>query len=238
MANLSIFLSTVCLVLLSNVAQAQTTGSMATLGPLEQKAQIILKDLIATHPRPEVSRGLYQQIDRGIVYLSFNSDHLPPEMGSELVKISGKDTPVLIVNPGFVLQSSSFDLNEDRKYKQLILLHESVHLESHLSGRVPLLPPTVNPQQALKFAHFFWSAELEATRAEWVFAKEIKATHLLPHIAGPVKNLGEELGFLNGFYEALKASAPNLTSFYKEMMPVWEKLYQQELAKIKSKSRR
>ena len=211
-------------------AFAQTGTRSVPLTTIDVRARNQLRELVQTHPRFEVRSGLNEWIITGKVFLATQADRLPPEMEVALVMTEGRRIPTLVVNPVFITGISNFDRRKDLLYKQLVLWHEFQHLANHFSGAVPLRPDSLQPGESVSDrARYVWQSEHRATRQEWLLAKEWHAEELLPAIAQWVTLLGEEKGFLRGFFELMKATAPVITSEPQVFIPLWQGIYEKEM---------
>lgn len=212
-------------------------GKRAQLTQSGQMVNEKLRRLVTNHPDPGVKVELNNWIANGTVWISYNSDRMPPEMAAELVSIDGKNRPVLVVNPNFILRSRSFDFKEDQFYKELVIYHEYIHLKEHLTGK-NLLPSPVSAKDSKaveKAMNQLWDGEFSATHAEWHLAKRLGREHLMGRVKKSIRENGETLGFLNAFYQSLIRSTTHHNPAMKTFL---EKRYQRELQKLNTQKRR
>ena len=224
---------TLILVLISAFATfGQTTGRRASLTPQQQQVDTILVELVRTHPIQKMASDFQGWRKNGILYLSYQSDIMPPEMASELALVNGRQVPVITINPSFLLRLTNFNKVEDTKYKHLVIFHEVAHVANHLSGAAPMEPAGFKPDEAAKRATNVWKSEWYATKAEWELAKRIDGKHLMAAIQKEVALYGEEKGFLEGFYKLIMG-ADEISNKVALLRPTWKQIYLQELKKLK-----
>jgi hypothetical protein len=207
------------------------TGHLAGLSVLQRQAHQTLRGLVVNHPKMEVRIELNAWIANKKVFLSYQSDQMPPEMGAEIVRINGKYEIVLVVNPSFLVREWSINKLEDLRYKQLVLFHEYTHIANHISGKAMMEARGFRKETAPQRAKNMWDSEWLAVEAEWRFAKEIGATRLMPSIYRETQKYGEQIGFLEGFYKSL-ANSVSSSNGLEYLRPTWRTIYEQKRSAV------
>lgn len=217
------------LTLSAQIVFGQGRGRMGHLSPLQWQANEVLKKLIRNHPEPGIRNELDQWITNKVVYLSYQSDKMPPEMGAELCLVGDRNVLVLVINPEFLVRPSKPNVIDDLKYKQLVLFHEYTHIANHLSHKAKMETTMFDKKTAPQKALNMWNSEWFATEAEWILAKKLNAKHLVPSIDLEIKKHGEQVGFLEGFYKMISNSA-TISNGPQYLRPTWQKIYRQRKA--------
>lgn len=189
-----------------------------------------IQQLAISHPEPLVREKLFGWIDHGVL---FAANNLFPEMNSSVEKKEGKDQVLLWYSIPFILDVPNVANPDDKQaYLQLCVYHEAVHIDDHMSGRLPL-PSLVSgkPLPSDEMAQNVWDREWSAVTKEWALAKKLKKTHLVPVIYAATKNGETSRTFLDGFYKLQMqgdavALNPSLASGFT-------KCYKKELEKLK-----
>lgn len=200
----------------------------------------ILRNLVATHPSPELRNELGQWIKSGEMALSVEGNALPPEMAVTLFPIDGTLRPVLLMNFEWLRGMHDQNLQRDRWSRELVLHHEYIHVKDHFSGAVPLiplqLPRTEVEANRVEFARRLWEGEYRAVRAEWDLAKQLGATALMSDLEREITAHGDQQGFLDAFYARLLSFVSRHqidgTMFFSE----WESIYQQMKSSLRGEA--
>lgn len=135
-----------------------------------------LLDAIKNHPRAEVSQVLWSKIDSGEIAIRW-LDH--PEASARFVPMPAFDREhkmvglmgALYISPQAIVPARA-GRSLERKYLDVVLLHESVHYEQITSGRFAstvITDPGDSPEQC----EAGWNLEREAYERECAFAREI-----------------------------------------------------------------
>jgi hypothetical protein len=218
-------------VILGSTPAAAQTGRPAPLPPNIAPARTLLRELIQGHPREEIRTELNGWIIEGSVFLAFQSDKMPPELGVELVRVSGKFEPTLVVNPTFLMTPVYLSLKSDLAYKRLVIYYVYAILKNHLSGKLPLRSADLGPNESLADrAEHLWQVQYQAYLAEWKLAKELKVEYLMDPTYTLSRQYGEELGILEGFAAFLVS---NGSDSFKSL---FEAIHRREVAKLKYKT--
>ena len=197
-----------------------TPQSRAMMGP----SIVRLKSFVLSHPEPLVRERLYTWVDNGTV--KFAPSVQLPEMVTSVEIMNGKKQILIWYNLDFLFRVPDIPTQADKDwYLRLVLYHEAVHIDEHLSGRHVISSIVVTGPVSNEFlANEIWDTEWPAVSKEWVFAKKMGIRHLVPMIAMATLNGDNPRNFLQGFYElqmsgnAIKANpkiGPGLTARYK-----------------------
>lgn len=216
----------------SMVLFAQGKGRPGKLTEVQKQANQILYDLVQTHPDQKMKGEFNGLMSAKTIFLSYQSDRMPEEMAVEIASVGGVHRPVLVINPEFLIRPKRQNRMEDKTYKQLVIIHEYAHIENHLSGKVKLQLGSFKEADATSRATNVWASEWFAVTAEWNLAKRIGARNLMPTIKKNVEKYGEQRGFLEGFYQAIMHSSPEISRGAHLLRPIWQQIYLQELKKI------
>lgn len=198
----------------------------------EQAGQAIQKiqQEVLSHPEPLVREKLFEWITTSRVL--FAANNLLPEMSSSLEQIKGKAQVLLWYNINFLLEVPGISSEDKQTYLQLVLYHESVHIDDHFSGKLPLIPllseGTV-PEE--KTAQKMWDMEWSAVSKEWELAKKLGKPKLVPVIYEATKNGETPRTFLEGFYRLQMTG--NAVALNSKLSAGITLRYQEELAKLK-----
>lgn len=200
---------------------------------IQRQASIYLKNLVETHPDQNLRENFNKWLTTKSLFISFESDIMPNEMATELVRINSKLVPVLVVNPDFLARFSRFGPN-DRVYKQLVLIHEYTHIADHIFGKIFLRTGKfLIGENIASRAENIWQGEWSAETAEWNLAKKLNQRHLMLTIDSNIRKYGEQKGFLVGFYKLLaQAEHTKDKEALVSMRKVWASIYQKEIAKL------
>jgi hypothetical protein len=116
--------------------------------------------------------------------------------------VVGKLQTIIWYNPVFILNTPQITSAPDKEfYLWLVLYHEAVLVDEHLSGRHRLGPIVVSgPVSPSSIANDIWDAEWPAVKKEWELAKKLGKPHLVPAIADAVGDGDNDENFLFGFY--------------------------------------
>lgn len=173
-----------------------TPQARALLNPTIAK----LTSLCMTHPEPLVREKLFNWVRTDVVQFapSYNID----EMAVSHEMVNGKLQTIVWYNPIFILNTPQITSVPDKEfYLWLVLYHEAVLVDEHLSGRHRLGPIVVKgPVSPSSIANQIWDAEWSAVKKEWELAKKLGKPHLVPAIADAVGDGDNEEDFLDGFY--------------------------------------
>lgn len=214
------------------ISFGQGKGQPGNLTEVQRRANHILWDLVQTHPDQKMRDEFNRLMKTKTVFLSYQTDRMPPEMAAEIVLIGGTHKPVLVINPEFLIRPKYQNKMEDKAYKQLVIIHEYTHIENHLSGTIALQFAPFKEADAHGRAMNVWKSEWFAVVAEWKLAKQIRARHLVPYIQRNVQKYGEQRGFLEGFYQAIMHNGSEISRGAHLFRPVWKQIYLQELKKM------
>jgi hypothetical protein len=116
--------------------------------------------------------------------------------------VVGKLQTIIWYNPVFIMDTPQIKSAPDKEfYLWLVLYHEAVLVDEHLSGRHRLGPIVVSgPVSPSSIANDIWDAEWPAVKKEWELAKKLGKPHLVPAIADAVGDGDNDENFLFGFY--------------------------------------
>lgn len=218
------------LILTATPAVAQT-GRPAPLPSDIAPARTQLRKLIQGHPREEIRTELNGWIVGGSVFLAFQSDRMPAELAVELVRVSGKFEPALVVNPAFLMNPAHLSLKADLAYKRLVIYYVYAILRNHISGKLPLRSADLGPNESLADrAEHLWQVQYRAYLEEWKLAKELRVEYLMDPTYTLSGLYGEERGVLEGFAAFLVSNGS------EKFKPLFEAIRRREVAKVKFKT--
>lgn len=215
---------------------SQARGRTQRPQGLALEADRLLRELVSHHPRVEISRELNGWVESGKIYISMQTDRMPDEMSVELVSGPAGVKPALVVNPGFLMRSTSFDLKRDIEYKRAVIYHEYWHVKLHFTGEIPLRPSELLPGETVASrANHLWDVEYRAVWEEWKYVRDRGVPYLMPLIQESVNRYRgkEHLGFLEAFYRVI--SLGKTVSDPAINRPFWEARYKKEKVKLLSK---
>lgn len=159
----------------------------------EVRAQMILKEIVQTHPSKEIREELDSLIQNGIILLCFRSNIPAREMYFD------PTARALIINPEFLL-------SVEQDYLYLVLAHEWEHVKDFLKGNLVYFSRVIpkDPGKREKLARSIWENEFRAIEAEWELAKQLRRSDLMPDILiQEVEKNGEEKGLKTGLFKLL-----------------------------------
>ena len=109
------------------------TPSSASMSP-EARISLILKDLVETHPSPQISRDLNNLVTSGKVFLNFQPAMSPGAAATIMwVNTPSHGQVLTLVTPAEWL----LDPTTSRELKQLVIFHEYQHLRQQLDQTYP-----------------------------------------------------------------------------------------------------
>lgn len=206
-----------------------TPQARAMLNPTIAK----LTSLCMTHPEPLVREKLFDWVRTEVV--QFAPSLSVQEMAVSYEMVNEKLQTIVWYNPIFILNTPQIVNVPDKEfYLWLVLYHEAVLVDEHLSGRHRLGPIVVKgPVSPSSIANSIWEAEWPAVKKEWEFAKKFGKPHLVPVIADAVGDGNNEEDFLNGFY-ILQVNGPGAMAnpSIRESLTV---RYMREVKKLQNK---
>ncbi|GEM_PF-3548786 len=226
------FVGTLLVALILNSAPALAqTGRQAPLPPDIAPARTQLRELIQGHPREEIRTELNGWIVGGSVFLAFQSDRMPLELTVELVRVSDRLEPALIVNPTFLATPAHLNAKADLAYKRLVIFYGYVILKNHLTGKLPLRLAGLGPNESLADrAEHLWQVQYQAYLTMWQLAKELRTEYLLDPAYTLSRQYGEERGVLEGFAALLVSNGSS------EFKPLFKAIFRREVEKLKYKT--
>lgn len=125
---------------ISKVAPPQQLGPNQTQAQArpevrpEARISLILKDLVETHPSPQISRDLNRIIVNGDIALNFQPAMSPGAVATIMwINTPSEGLMLTLVTPAEWL----LDPSTSRRLKQLVIFHEYQHLRDQLDERVP-----------------------------------------------------------------------------------------------------
>ncbi len=200
-------------------------------------ANRMLRDLIKNHPDEELRAELDRWIREGAVYLTEQLEGRPAEMVVGLVPVGADHKPVVMMNPEWLTGTAGRDATTDRRYKELVVYHEYIHLKDHFNGTHPLMLMSIDPIRAqaerVERAQSIWIAEYRAVRAEWEYAKRMGLQELMSDILrATVEFGGEERGVLEAFHRRLTSNQSRVTSTPDLFRATWDDMYAAELRRL------
>ena len=100
----------------------------------EARISLILKDLVETHPSPQISRDLNHLVTSGKVFLNFQPAMSPGAVATVMwVNTPSHGQVLTLVTPAEWL----IDPTTSREMKQLVIFHEYQHIRQQLDQTVP-----------------------------------------------------------------------------------------------------
>jgi hypothetical protein len=129
-----------------------------------REKELLLIELIASHPHPEIQKDLPKllKMRKLILRIGEAAQHSAANVRIEKINPYGE---VLVLR---VWVNLLLSLKISKKFKQLILYHEWIHIKQYLEGRTPrwLISGRGSKHWTEKEAQIFFEGEIEATIAE------------------------------------------------------------------------
>src|SRR3990170_3254598 len=91
-------------------------------------ASLYLKNVIESHPKKEIRQDLHAMIDKGTVFLNFESDIAAGGLATVFV-IDINDQPKIVLH---IDSNILMDPHISNSYRQLVLFHEFQHIKQIL----------------------------------------------------------------------------------------------------------
>lgn len=213
-------------------ALAQPTRESAQTLEIVQGIKKMME--IATHhPEPLVREKLGAWVDGGTVQLGANNAMSDMSVSRDVY--NGRVLIMIFYNPVNFIRLPGTSLNEADKdrLRQLMLYHQAVKVDEHMSGRLAIPPGMMlnPPPKVLEaFNRWLWEAEWIAVEKDWALVKKWGKTYLMPEMEGATRNGESPRSFLEGFYaiqlkrEEYRLSPANFTTITAR--------YKAELAKL------
>ncbi len=228
---IKVILILIYLLFISNLIAAQSPVRLAAPNMRNILASELLRDLLRNHPDQWVRNELYSIINSGKIALSFNAIGKDSEMALSQLPYNGTWLVILGINPDFLLEKRFPDTGTDKRYKQLVIYHEAIHIQNHLSGLILIPQSEKVPDE--KEANRIWDSEYAATRLEIEFAKRLGWNDLIdPVLRKTLGTIKEPIAHLDMLYQALILEhlphLPKSDVFEK----TWKKRYQDQRSRL------
>lgn len=211
-----------------NIARAQVVLTPDNIAKINQSMSM-LKSITQRHPEPLVSDTLYKMVYNGT--LKFAPTILHPEMFSSIEKVGEKNIILIWYNIDFVTRVPDVRYEDKESYLMIVLYHEMVHVNEHLSGRHPLHSISKADNRTLYVrANEVWDIEWPAVQKEWQLAKKMGKPYLVPTIALATMFGDNPRSFLTGFYQLRMTGNEMINN--PQFGPIFRARYEIELTRL------
>lgn len=168
----------------SLVSASGGTDRPTKVGSVNKQSQIvevdpreIMKDLIQTHPHPEVRQRLNELILQGEIGLSFQQLQSAPNTVANVAYSQSVRNGKMMLALNYVAEAL-LDPRDSKIHKQLIIYHEWIHIKQQRAGRAPgwmagLDEPLPSSEEIKRIR---MATEMEAYTAECQLAVDLGAT--------------------------------------------------------------